>query len=200
MATNADALGTAINTAIVGLSEADKKVALACWKALAGPVATAIDAGDGATEDQIDAAIAAAIAGPIADAIADAIAGLAGGGRALGATVAWTQGTGAGQISFGAAAPNGSLGSATGCDEGGKVTFTTGSNTSTGAMVEIHFAQAFPNAPSVVFYPGDAATAALFFGFQMFATSTTAKATLNIQSAPANATYTVNWQAKGFTP
>ncbi len=44
MSTNPDALGSAINAAIAGMSDSDKAVALKVWQSLSGPVASAIDA------------------------------------------------------------------------------------------------------------------------------------------------------------
>lgn len=47
MATDPDALGAAIDTAVSALSVENKQIALAVWKALAGPVAAAMDAAGG---------------------------------------------------------------------------------------------------------------------------------------------------------
>lgn len=118
-------------------------------------------------------------------------------GHSLGTTISWSAGTGDGQISFGAAAPNGALVSAAGCDEGGTITMTTGANTSTGALWIVHFGAAFPHAPAATVQAADAVTGALMYGYQTYVTTTTSALTMNISSPPPNATYKWHWLAKG---
>jgi len=134
------------------------------------------------------------------EAVATAIENHAGtpGGHSVGTSVVWLGGSGAGKISF-PAFSSGTLVSATGCDEGGTVTFTTGGNTFASGVVMVHFAQPFSGAPAVTFYPGDVNSSDLFFLNKTYATSTSVNATLNIRSAPSNSTYTIGWIAKGAT-
>lgn len=132
--------------------------------------------------------------GAVASAI-DAIAG----DHNLGTSVAWSAGTGAGQYSFGAAAPNAVLVSIAGCDEGGIISFTTGANTASGTLFEIYFASAFPHPPAGVIFAADDNASDAMFNYKWKVTSTTAKLTVTVRSPLPNATFTWQWIAKGRT-
>jgi hypothetical protein len=121
------------------------------------------------------------------------------GDHALGASVTWSAGNGAGQYEFGAACPNGVLVSISGCDEGGTISFTTGLNTASGIMFTLHFGTSFPHAPAALFFPADATAAALIYGFQTWATATTSAVAFHIASPAANQTLTFHWTVKGRT-
>jgi hypothetical protein len=133
------------------------------------------------------------------EAIAASINAVAPGDHSLGTTVSWAAGTGAGQYSFGAAAPNATIVSIAGCDEGGTISLTTNANTSSGAIFVIHFGVAFPHAPAGLVFAADAGTGAAMYGFQTWVTTTTTTFTLNIASPLSNAVFTWHWIAKGRT-
>ena len=123
-----------------------------------------------------------------------------GGAHTDGSAVSWTQGSGAGQISFGAAAPNGSIVSASGCDEGGFLSFANGNISSSGVVFTVHFATAFLHAPAVVLFAQDENAAHLLFIAEMHVTSTTGSFSFNTKTGVAplsNATYSFFWIAKG---
>jgi hypothetical protein len=122
-------------------------------------------------------------------------------GHSLGPAVSWTQGSTAGKIEF-PACPNASAFSATGCDEGGTVTWTAGTGTTTGEIIKIHFAVAFPASPAVQFYPANDAAAHLNFVAELHSTRTTTTASLNTASGispMSNVTYSFSWLVKGST-
>ena len=134
-------------------------------------------------------------------AMTDAIAPYIGNvnGHSLGTTIAWSAGAGAGQYSFGAAAPNATIVSIVGCDEGGTISLTTNAATNSGDLFTLHFGSAFPHAPAGVVFAADAATSHVMFIFETWITMTASSLTLNIGSPLANAVYSWHWIAKGRT-
>jgi hypothetical protein len=105
------------------------------------------------------------------------------------AQITWSLGVTSGKYSSGLAAPNATFGSVTGCDKGVTITMTTGLNTSTGPLWNLYYGTGYNIPPAVTVQAADAATAAVMFTTQMYATSTGSGFQLNTASPLANATY-----------
>jgi hypothetical protein len=112
---------------------------------------------------------------------------------------AWLAGTSSGNYVKGTAIPSGSIasGNVFGCDGGGTITVTTGLNTNTGPVFTVYFGVAYPVEPSPSIYAADTATAAFMFATPTYVTATTSGFSLNVNSAPPNATYKWKWLVNG---
>ena len=135
------------------------------------------------------------------EAIAASISANATSGHHDGASVAWAAGSGLGQISMGAACPHGTFVSATGCDEGGLVTITSGANTIAGEILRVNFAVPWPagKPPATIWAPANANASALYFGNQMEQVSTEnyAAPIITVSAGWPNQNYSFYWINQG---